>query len=147
MGNNILLVCAIAFVIILALVLIAKYITDANTKRSEYADMMALLAEKERRQAEADRDSRAASFYALQMTLGTIQAQANSLTSQNAAVTEALRVSVEKLGASQEIMENLAKLQARAFVQSQEQYLKAKEEPKKRLTSRYWEEVAPDELV
>ena len=146
MGNHILIFCGVGAVIVFALVLLAKYLSDASSRKSERADMMTLLVEKERRQAEADREARAASFYALQMTLGTIQAQAKSLAAQNAATCEALRASVEQIGASQEIVESLTKLQARAFVQSYSQYLKTKEEPK-RLTSRYWEEVAPDELV
>lgn len=61
---------------VIAVSVTAKRVSDRNTEARKDTEYLDILRERDRMQADAEREARAASFYALKIAMDTVQAQA-----------------------------------------------------------------------
>ena len=128
----VLIIAAAAVIVIVAVSVKAA----SERKSSEFSQMLSYMAERDRVQAEADKESRAMAYYSLQAALSTVQTQANA----NADALKALGMALDRQG-------DLEDIRTRAIVMAYTKCLQEKGKEPKKLTSRYWEEAPPDEYI
>ena len=135
---------------VIAVSVTAKRVSDRNTEARKDTEYLDILRERDRMQADAERDARAASFYALKIAMDTVQAQAAAQAKISGYTAQALANAVDGLKADRKTLEAL---ETRAVVdaytkmiQNQKKEAKriAKKEDKEKGTpkqDRYWEGV------
>jgi uncharacterized MAPEG superfamily protein len=134
----------IAALICVTILVVTSAIKDAGNRREREnarRDYLALEEANARRQAEADRNARAMSFYNFQTALSVLEKHTLAST-ETARQTAKLMAEMAKDGGREAAEE----MRARAIVGAYTQYLigqKAEEQKKER----YWEKVVPDEYI
>ena len=143
-----------------------RHISDKQADSRTQAEYFSLLALKEQRQAEADRETRAANYFGMQMAMKTLRDQTQAQAAANLETVKTLKIAVDSMGASREAADTLNDMQTRAIVGAYTQYLmedKRKKDRKYRIEDkqqqkqppkperqhgrRYWEEVAADDYI
>jgi hypothetical protein len=134
----------IAALICVTILVVTSAIKDAGNRREREnarRDYLALEEANARRQAEADRNAKAMSFYNFQTALSVLEKHTLAST-ETARQTAKLMAEMAKDGGREAAEE----MRARAIVGAYTQYLigqKAEEQKKER----YWEKVVPDEYI
>lgn len=134
----------IAALICVTILVVTSAIKDAGNRREREnarRDYLALEEANARRQAEADRNAKAMSFYNFQTALSVLEKHTLAST-ETARQTARLMAEMAKDGGREAAEE----MRARAIVGAYTQYLigqKAEEQKKER----YWEKVVPDEYI
>lgn len=134
----------ITALICVTILVITSAIKDAGNRREREnarRDYLALEEANARRQAEADRNAKAMSFYNFQTALSVLEKHTLAST-ETARQTARLMAEMAKDGGREAAEE----MRARAIVGAYTQYLigqKAEEQKKER----YWEKVVPDEYI
>lgn len=133
-----------AALICVTILVVTSAIKDAGNRREREnarRDYLALEEANARRQAEADRNAKAMSFYNFQTALSVLEKHTLAST-ETARQTAKLMAEMAKDGGREAAEE----MQARAITQAYTQLLisqKAEEQKKER----YWEKVVPDEYI
>lgn len=134
----------ITALICVTILVVTSAIKDAGNRREREnarRDYLALEEANARRQAEADRNTKAMSFYNFQTALSVLEKHTLAST-ETARQTARLMAEMAKDGGREAAEE----MQARAITQAYTQFLisqKAEEQKKER----YWEKVVPDEYI
>ena len=134
----------IAALICVTILFVTSAIKDAGNRREREnarRDYLAMEEANARRQAEADRNAKAMSFYNFQTALSVLEKHTLAST-ETARQTAKLMAEMAKDGGREAAEE----MRARAIVGAYTQYLigqKAEEKKKER----YWEKVYPDEYI
>lgn len=144
-----------------------RHISDKQADSRTQSEFFSLLAEKERRQAEADRETRAANYFGMQMSMSILHDQTKAQAAANLETVRTLKMAVDNMGASREAADTLNDMQTRAIVGAYRQYLledarkkerkyriedkqqqqKQPPKPERQHGRRYWEEVAADDYI
>lgn len=127
-----------------------RHMSDRSTNARKDTEYLNILRERDRMQADAEREARAASFYALKIAMDTVQAQAAAQAKISGYTAQALAGAVDGLKADRKTLETL---ETRAVVDAYTKLLQAQKKEAKRITKqedrpkeepkqdRYWEGV------